>query len=254
MDRHTLRRLVVLGMLACPPGASCIGGDRQESGVIRLPADEAHGPGVWPRWRGPTGQGLADGQGYPDRWSATRNVAWKVSLPGRGNSQPIVWNDRVYVTTAYDGGKRRSILCLAGGDGGLVWESSAPAAEPEKASGKNGHASSTPCTDGERVYAYFGNQGLYCVNAATGAQVWTRSVGPIETPHGIGCSPLLYRDRIILYQDQSGKDQSFIAAFDKQTGGAPYGKRRGPNRSAGVRRSPSVRATTTRLSSMASPR
>ena len=157
----------------------------------------------WPRWRGPSGQGLVEGSGYPDTWSNegpnSKNIVWKAALPGSGNSSPIIWGDRIYLTTAYDGGRRRSILCLRRSDGQQLWETFAPAAAPEKANRKNGHASGTPSTDGERVYAYFGNHGLLSVDLA-GRRVWHEDFGELSPYHGSACSPLLYRDRVIIYQ------------------------------------------------------
>ncbi len=80
-------------------------------------ADAGEGTKYWPRWRGPSGQGLAVGTGYPDAWSATENIAWKTPVPGRGNSSPIVWRDRVILTTAYDNGRR----ALGAGVQALRW-------------------------------------------------------------------------------------------------------------------------------------
>jgi outer membrane protein assembly factor BamB len=171
----------------------------------------------WPRWRGPSGQGLAGAGDYPDTWSDTQNVLWKVELPGRGNSSPILWKDRLFLTTAYEAGKRRSILCLRRDDGQRLWETFAPAARPERAQGKNGYASGTPCTDGERVYAYFGNHGLLCVDFA-GQQVWHHSFGELDAFHGTSCSPLLHGDRVIVFQDNRSPSGSFVAALDKRTG------------------------------------
>ncbi|MCZ6514962.1 MAG: PQQ-binding-like beta-propeller repeat protein [Acidobacteria bacterium] len=171
----------------------------------------------WPRWRGPSGQGLVEGGGYVDTWSDQENVLWKVAVPGSGNSSPIIWGDRIFLTTAYDGGERRSILCLRRSDGKLLWETFAPAASPERAYWKNGYASGTPTTDGERVYVYFGNHGLLSVDF-NGKQVWHHSFGPVNPLHGTACSPLLYRDKIIVFQDHRGPGASFVAAFDKRTG------------------------------------
>ncbi|HUP24711.1 MAG TPA: PQQ-binding-like beta-propeller repeat protein [Thermoanaerobaculia bacterium] len=184
-----------------------------EVSMIAAPGDPAES---WPRWRGPSGQGLVTGSGYVDRWSTTENVLWKTAVPGRGNSSPIVWNDRVFLTTAYDGGARRSVLAFSRRDGRQLWETSAPAdASPERAYPKNGHASSTPSTDGERLYAYFGNHGLLALDLE-GKQVWHVPMGPFDAYHGTACSPLLYRDRVVVVQDQGSG--SFIAAFDKDTG------------------------------------
>jgi outer membrane protein assembly factor BamB len=184
---------------------------------------EGEGRKYWPRWRGPSGQGLVEGAGYPDQWSERENIAWKVEIPGSGNSSPVIWRDRIFLTTAYEQGVwplyrvRRSVLCLRRQDGKVLWETFAPEAEPEKVNRKNGFASGTPATDGERVYAYLGSSGLMAVDFE-GRTAWRRSLGEITAYHGTSCSPLLYKDRVILYQDQRKPAQSFVAAFDKRTG------------------------------------
>lgn len=172
---------------------------------------------VWPRWRGPSGQGVVEGTGYPDSWSATENVAWKVEVPGRGNSSPIVWGNRLFLTTAYDNGARRSILCYDRTTGEKLWETFAPAADPEGAHNKNGHASGTPTTDGERVYAYFGNHGVLAVDL-DGTKVWHTPLGPFDAFHGTACSPLLYDGRVIVTQDHRGDSGGSILAIDAATG------------------------------------
>ncbi|MBI3679514.1 MAG: PQQ-binding-like beta-propeller repeat protein [Acidobacteria bacterium] len=190
---------------------------------VRMIEVEGEGRKYWPRWRGPSGQGVVEGKGYPDTWSATQNVLWNVEAPGRGNSSPIVWGDRIFLTAAADDGARRVILCFRRGDGKLLWEAAAPDAPAEKIYRKNTFASSTPVTDGERVYAYFGNAGLLAVDL-NGKRVWHRSLGTITLYHGSAGSPLLYKDRLILYQDQ--RQDSFIAAFDKRTGEVIWRTRR----------------------------
>ena len=187
-----------------------------QEAAVRMIADEGEGAKYWPRWRGPSGQGLATGTGYPDTWSATQGVLWKTPVPGTGNSSPIIWGDHIFVTTSYEGGRKLSLLAYRRSDGRLLWESPAPAGRTDSgAHYKNGHASSTPATDGERIYVLFGARGLFAFDF-TGRLVWQRDLGPMDAYHGAAGSPLLYRDRIILYQDQfSG---SFIAAFDTRTG------------------------------------
>jgi outer membrane protein assembly factor BamB len=207
-----LSRRLVLGALASVLWPPRLGG--QNAGV-RMIAVEGEGAKYWPRWRGPSGQGLVSTGTYPDTWSATQNVLWRTPVPGRGNSSPIVWGDRLFVSTAYDGGRRVSLLAFRRGDGGRLWETFVPAARTGSTHFKNGHASATPATDGERVYASFGAGGLVAVDL-NGAIVWQRDVGPMEAYHGTAGSPLLYRDRLILYQDQFS--DSFVAAFDARTG------------------------------------
>ena len=122
-------------------------------------AVEGEGAKYWPVWRGPSGQGLVTGT-YPDTWSATENVVWKKPVPGRGNSSPIVWGDRIFLTTAHEGGRRVSLIAFRRSDGTQLWETFAPDGRTGRAHYKNGHASATPSTDGTLVYASFGSRGL----------------------------------------------------------------------------------------------
>ncbi len=179
-------------------------------------ADEGEAARYWPRWRGPSGQGLVTDSGYPDRWSATENVLWKTPVPGDGNSSPIVWRDRILLTTAYEGGRRLSVLAFRRSDGMRLWETFAPEGRRDGGTHfKNGHASATPATDGERVYVSFGTRGLLALDL-NGKIVWQQDLGQMDAYHGTAGSPLLYKDRLILYQDQYAG--SFIAAFDTRTG------------------------------------
>ena len=187
---------------------------RQDVG-IRMIAVEGDGARYWPRWRGPSGQGRVNGSDYPDTWSPTENILWKKPVPGRGNSSPIVWGDRILLTTAYDGGRRLSLLAFRRSDGSLLWESNVPEGPVLSSHQKNGHASATPLTDGERIYVSFGNRGLVAFDM-DGKVLWHQNLGPMEAYHGTAGSPLLYKNRIILYQDQYR--ESFIAAYDSSTG------------------------------------
>ena len=189
----------------------------------------------WPHWRGPSVQGIVEGKGYPDTWSEKDNVLWKVPIPGRGHSTPIVWADRIFITTAAPDASRRSILSFRRSDGKLLWDTAVPSSAAEKLIEKNSYASSSPTTDGELVYAYFGNSGVVAVNFA-GKIIWHKSLGEISLYHGPGGSPILYKDRVILYQDQLvlNRDrtvdppQGFIVALDKKTGRELWRKNRSP--------------------------
>jgi outer membrane protein assembly factor BamB len=184
--------------------------------AVRMLGDEGEGTRYWPRWRGPSAQGLASGTGYPDTWSSSQNILWKTPVPGRGNSSPIVWADRILLTTAYDGGRRLSVLAFRRSDGRGLWETFAPQGRSDDgAHFKNGHASATPATDGERIYVSFGTRGLFALDL-NGKILWQRDLGPMDAYHGTAGSPLLYKNRIILYQDQYSAP--FIAAFDTRTG------------------------------------
>ena len=186
-----------------------------QSSSIRMIGDEGEAAKYWARWRGPSGQGLVTGTDYPDRWSATQNVLWKVRVPGSGNSSPIVWRDRIFLTTAQQGGSQLSLLAFNRADGAQLWEAVAPGGRSDYVHFKNGYASATPATDGERIYVSFGSRGLFAFDLQ-GKVVWQRDLGRIGNYHGPAGSPLLYKDRIILYQDQD--TSSFIAAFDARTG------------------------------------
>ncbi len=198
-----------------------------DSQTVRMVEAEGEARKYWPQWRGPSGQGVVEGSGYPDSWSDKENVRWKVETPGRGNSSPIVWGDRIFLTAAYDG-ERRAVLCFRREDGKLLWETAAPApASVERIQRKNSYASATPATDGERVYALFGNAGLIAVDFK-GRLLWSYDFGATSNYHGPGGSPLLYKDRVIFYQDQgqsfgparpAGESPgSFVAAVDARTG------------------------------------
>jgi outer membrane protein assembly factor BamB len=200
----------------------------------------AQTPEHWPQFRGPESRGIASGSNLPDRWSATENVAWKMDVPGRGWSSPIVWQDRVFLTTAvnsgeletpkkglYFGGNRPEprevqldykVLCLDLASGRKLWEQTVhqgPAKSPIHL--KNSYASETPVTDGERVYAYFGNQGLYCLDR-DGKLVWSRPFEPHATRNGWGtsASPVLHNDRLYVVNDND--DESYLLCLDKRTG------------------------------------
>lgn len=186
---------------------------------VRMIEVEGEGAKYWPRWRGPSGQGLVPDGRYVDRWSSTEHVKWKAPVPGAGNSSPIVWGDHIFVTTSYDGGRRLSMLAYRRATGARLWETFIPIEAVEHVHQKNGHASATPATDGELVYASFGRHGLVALDFS-GKIVWHRKFSEIANYHGPAGSPVLYKDRVFLYQDQKPvPDQTaFVAAFDKKTG------------------------------------
>jgi outer membrane protein assembly factor BamB len=186
---------------------------------VRLIGAEGEGAKYWPRWRGPSGQGHVAEASYTDRWSATSGVQWKVDVPGRGNSSPIVWGDRLFLTTARDNGRQLSMIAFSRADGRVLWETAIPQSGIEAVHDKNGYASATPATDGQRVYASFGRHGLVAVDM-NGRIAWHRKFGVIDNYHGPAGSPVLYKDRIFLYQDQTpnATQSAFVAAFDKATG------------------------------------
>ena len=171
----------------------------------------------WPQFRGPTGQGLADGNDLPVQWSETRNVAWKVPVPGRGWSSPVVAHGRVWLTTAVTVGRDASLRLLS-----FDIESGRVAQDVEVVrlqradllNVKNSHASPTPIVDDGRVYVHFGSAGTAAVTL-DGALVWKARHG-CETQHGNGGSPVLHRGLLIFTCD--GFDTAFLVALDAATG------------------------------------
>ncbi len=213
-DRRTRYLLFAVALLPLLADPAPLQGAEEVPIMIPAPAP---GDQYWPRWRGPSGQGLVKGSGYPDRWSATENVLWKVEVPGRGHSSPIIWGRHLFLTTSYEQGRRRSMLAFDRSNGRLMWESFVPQTGPSRIHSKNSYASSTPLTDGERIIGYFGNDGLAAFDF-DGKLLWHQSFGDVPTRHGTAGSPLLYEDRVILYQDHNGPKGSFIAAYAKETG------------------------------------
>ncbi len=181
---------------------------------VRMIGVDGEAAKYWSRWRGPGGQGVATGNGFPDTWSDTQNVLWRSRVPGRGHSSPIIWADRVFLTTAYNDG-RVAVVAFRRSDGRLLWEAVGPDRTAERIHQKNSHASATPTTDGTLVFASFGNKGAMAVDF-DGRIVWHRSLGTFDNYHGTAGSPLLYRDRLILFQDHAGG--GFVTALDARTG------------------------------------
>jgi outer membrane protein assembly factor BamB len=196
----------------CAPGARLA----EEPRMIEVAGEGAK---FWPRWRGPSGQGLVAPGKYANTWSPSTNIKWKVAVPGQGNSSPIVWGDRIFLTTSYDSGARLSMMAFQRSDGRRLWETFLPNAKAEWVHQKNGHASATAVTDGRSVYASFGSNGLAAFDF-TGKLLWQQSIGPINNYHGPAGSPALHKDRLFVFQDgdRSGTLRSFVAAFDAATG------------------------------------
>ena len=111
----------------------------------------------WPQFRGPGGQGVAADEALPLRWSATENILWKTGLPGESWSSPVVWGERVFVTTATENGESCRVLSLDRASGKILWDKEVFRQVPRRKEGRNSYATPTPATDGERVYACFGD-------------------------------------------------------------------------------------------------
>jgi outer membrane protein assembly factor BamB len=185
----------------------------------------------WPRFRGPSGQGETTltpfpsppgrgerGEGLPTEWDKDgRSILWRTKLTGAGNSSPIIWGDHLFLTSSNRDGTERYVHCFDRVKGTVRWTRQVPARAPEPGvRDKNGYASATPVTDGERVIAFLGSCGLVCYDL-DGKLLWHHDELKVKTGHGTGSSPLLYKDLVILAQDQNKSDSIFLA-LDKKTG------------------------------------
>lgn len=213
----------------------------------------------WPRFRGPTGQGLSIERNLPREWSAERGVAWKSEIPGEGWSSPIVWGDRVFVTTATAANTECRVLCLERATGKVLWNTRVTEIVPMRKESKNSYASPTPVTDGTHVYAAFGDGTVAALDFA-GRVVWMNQEVRFYSRHGLGASPLLHDGLVIMPFDGSNRvetagewpnnskeeqvgwrvpwDQAQVVAFDARTGQRRWTGKRGMSRIAHV--SPNV--------------
>ncbi len=179
---------------------------------IRVGAEE------WPGWRGPRGDGTSLEPTAPVRWSAQDNVYWKAALPGVGHSSPVIWGDRIYLTTCLEAEGKRELLCLDRRDGKILWSRTVLQAPLEDKHKLNSYASATPLTDGKHVWVSFLQFPAMIVACydEEGARVWKKSPGTFFSKHGFCSPPILYKNLVILNGDQDA--QGYLVALDKETG------------------------------------
>lgn len=215
--------------------------------VCNLALTSNAAPASWPQWRGPSGQGVSTEKNLPSAWTPTKNIKWKAAIPGRGHSSPIVWGNRVFVTTAIEGevvpgakaakhmldnkefvhpdsiGANRKhsfkVICLDSESGKVLWEQTAFEGTPyDDRHRKSSYAASTPATDGTNVYAFFGSEGLYAYDMK-GKLTWKADLGKLgNLGMGTGTSPIVYDNLVIVQFDEENGEASFIAGIDKKTG------------------------------------
>jgi outer membrane protein assembly factor BamB len=201
----------------------------------------------WPQWRGPSGQGISEEKNLPTTWSATKNIKWKTPIAGRGHSSPIVWGNKIFLTTAIEGplvvgakavkhmdGDKEfvhpdsvgadhkhlfKIICLSRETGKILWEQTSFEGTPyDDRHRKSSFASSTPATDGKYVYVFFGSEGLYAYDVK-GKLAWKADLGKLATAGmGTGTSPILYDNLVIVQCDEENGERSFIVGINKKTG------------------------------------
>jgi len=169
----------------------------------------------WPSWRGANGDGVTSETNLPLKWDANTNVRWKVPLPGPGNSTPIVWGNKVFITQAVDKEKRRTLMCFDRANGKLLWQQGVVYAEPETTHATNPYCSASPVTDGERIIVSFGSAGVYCYDL-NGKELWKRDLGKQVHIWGNAASPVIAGD--LCYLNVGPGEKSFLIAMEKRTG------------------------------------
>ena len=178
----------------------------------------------WPQFRGPTGQGVSEEKGLPLTWSETKNVRWKVAIPGRGWSSPVVQGERIWLTTATEEGKSLRAIAVDLNTGAISQNVEVFRLKSARlANSKNSFASPTPVVEGDRVYLHFGAFGTACITQS-GEIVWKTRLEYDNGQHGTGGSPVIYEDLLIVSCD--GNDVQFVVALDKTTGKVRWKKTR----------------------------
>jgi outer membrane protein assembly factor BamB len=192
LTRHSLAFLVLLSLLA--PGAA------QE----------------WTRFLGPNGSGISPAKTIPTTWT-DKDFNWKLPLPGAGHSSPVLWGDKVFLTTGDDQTKQVTVFCISAASGQVLWQKSFAIA-PHHKNTANSFASASPAVDQHRVYVCWSSPAHYTLMALThdGLKVWEHDLGPFASQHGGGASPIVYQDKVVLGNEQDG--ESFLIAVDAATG------------------------------------
>jgi len=172
----------------------------------------------WPGWRGPDGQGHTTEKKLPQKWSSTENIKWKVPLEHPGNSTPVIWGDKIFLTQANKGGSVRGLLCFNKADGKELWKQEIKYDKKERNWNENWYCNASPATDGERVVVCYGSAGVYCYDFA-GKLLWKRDdLGEWQHAFGNGASPVFYGDTVIQWCGPNEKGRNFLLAANKKTG------------------------------------
>jgi len=205
----------------------------------------------WPRFRGPNGQGHSRETGLPTHWSASSNVLWRTPIPGEGWSSPIVWNGKIFLTTVTDNGAKCHVLCVDAASGAVVWNKQVLEQQPRRKESKNSYATPTATTDGEKVYAVFGDGSVVALTL-NGDVAWTNRDVKFYSRHGLGSSPIVHDGLLIMPYDGSNPvtaagnwpkvddnektgwqipwDKAFVVALDTKSGQRVWTGKRGMSR------------------------
>ena len=185
--------------------------------LILAVAGSAGGGENWTSYRGPTDQGHADGADLPVRWSESQNIAWKTPVPGKAWSSPVIWDDRIWLTSADEGGAHLSVVCVDKNSGKIVVRKELRyVVAPQYCHPFNSYASPSPAIEEGRVYVSFGSPYNACLDSKTGEPIWERTDFVCYHFRGAGSSPFLYKNLWIIHFD--GSDRQYVAALDKLTG------------------------------------
>ncbi|MCA9434433.1 MAG: PQQ-like beta-propeller repeat protein [Candidatus Omnitrophica bacterium] len=169
----------------------------------------------WPNWRGPNSNGISNEKSVPIEWDRETNVIWRIDLPERGNSTPIVWDDKIFLTQAIEAENRRTLMCFNRNDGTLLWQSGVTHTKNEPTHRANPYCSASPVSDGERVIAWYGPAGVSAYDLE-GNELWHTDLGDLDHMWGYGSSPILYKDLVIINFGPGNRE--FLVALNKKTG------------------------------------
>lgn len=172
------------------------------AGVLALSASADN----WSRFRGPNGTGIANDKDVPVEFGDKKNILWKTAIPGSGNSSPVIWGDHIFLQSSSADARERALYCLNASDGKILWSRTAPGAPYKKINARNTHASSTPATDGERVYTIFwdGEAQTAAAFDFKGTPLWQHPLGNFQSQHGAGASPIVHDGKVYINNDQDG--------------------------------------------------
>jgi outer membrane protein assembly factor BamB len=176
----------------------------------------------WPQWRGPQGRGISGEKNVPTKWSKSENVAWRLPLPGPAGATPVVWGDRIFLTTV--DARNLDLLCVSTA-GEKLWQKTVATGNQDARGDEGNSASPSPVTDGEHVWAFFGNGSLACYDF-DGNQVWAKDLqkdyGKFEIQFGMSSTPVLHKDNLYLQlihgKWSSEPSRGLVIALDKNTG------------------------------------